>query len=234
MATANRRTTTIAAPRPEDQPIEALLKSAPEPTLEPERAPEPRAPSPKEPSFVGFMEPEAAKTKAAPPPARRDDDFGGIFDSQPPPSAVSPPPKQPLMQTQAPAPRPPMPSPFDDPGAFNPDATVVAQVPEALVRATRAASSGMSSPRETVPVAVALPPPPANAEESHFQAVFREFVATRERCGEPADGLTYDKFVAKLRKNKDQLVAKYACKSVKFQVYVKDGKAALKATPVRE
>jgi len=64
--------------------------------------------------------------------------------------------------------------------------------------------------------------------------VFREFIATRERCGEPADGLTYDKFVAKLRKNREQLVQKYACRTVRFQVYVKEGKAALKATPVKD
>ena len=87
-----------------------------------------------------------------------------------------------------------------------------------------------------------MPPPPppsgsgaiALAEEQHFQDVFREFAATRDQCGEPNDGLTYDKFVAKLRKNKEQLVQKYACKTVRFQVYVKEGKAALKATPVRE
>ena len=67
-----------------------------------------------------------------------------------------------------------------------------------------------------------------------FQDVFREFVVTRDQCGEPNDGLTYDKFVAKLRKNKEQLVQKYACKTVRFQVYVKEGKAALKATPVKD
>jgi hypothetical protein len=71
-------------------------------------------------------------------------------------------------------------------------------------------------------------------EEFHFQEVFREFVITRERCAEASDGLTYDKFVQKLRKNKEQLVQKYACRTVKFQVYVKEGKAALKATPVKD
>jgi hypothetical protein len=71
-------------------------------------------------------------------------------------------------------------------------------------------------------------------EDFHFQEVFREFVLTRERCSEPSDGLTYGKFVEKLRKNKEQLVQKYACRTVKFQVYVKEGKAALKATPVKD
>ena len=75
---------------------------------------------------------------------------------------------------------------------------------------------------------------PSDPEEAHFRDVYKEFVATREACGEGADGLTYDKFAAKLRKNKEQLVQKYACKTVRFQVYVKEGKAALKATPVKD
>jgi hypothetical protein len=40
--------------------------------------------------------------------------------------------------------------------------------------------------------------------------------------------------VQKLRKNKEQLMQKYSCRTVKFQVYVKEGKAALKATPVKD
>jgi hypothetical protein len=55
----------------------------------------------------------------------------------------------------------------------------------------------------------------------------------RTECGEPAEGLTYDKFRVKLERNRDQLVQKYGCRSVRFQVYVKEGRAALKATPVR-
>ena len=206
--------------------IDDLLKNAAVPQEEPK-------PAQSEPSFaMPKAEPTAAK--AAPPkPARNEDDFGGIFESQPPPSAAK------TMPPPPPAPAS-VPNPFlpDDADAFNPDATVVAQVPEALVRATRAStatgSSAVAMRPGGVALAVPLPPPPASPEENHFQAVFREFVSTREKCGEPADGLTYDKFVTKLKKNKEQLVAKYNCKSVRFQVYVKDGKAALKATPVRE
>ena len=36
---------------------------------------------------------------------------------------------------------------------------------------------------------------------------------------------------AKLAKNRDALTQKYACRTVRFQVYVKNGKAALKALP---
>jgi hypothetical protein len=140
-----------------------------------------------------------------------------------------------------------------------PETTRVAAIPqELLARSARPATAetplsaarpghpGVASPSSMhTPVmgtpmgGIGLPPPMGNnavalSEEQHFQDVFREFVATRNECGEPNDGLTYDKFVAKLRKNKEQLVQKYACKTVRFQVYVKEGKAALKATPVKD
>ncbi|MFY2561307.1 MXAN_5187 family protein [Corallococcus terminator] len=125
----------------------------------------------------------------------------------------------------------------------NPETTRVAAIPRELLQASaRPAEAPIPlPPRSGSPVAIPLPGagPSGNSavalsEEQHFQEVFREFVTTRERCGEPADGLTYDKFVQKLRKNKEQLVQKYACKTVRFQVYVKEGKAALKATPVKD
>ena len=68
--------------------------------------------------------------------------------------------------------------------------------------------------------------------EADYQRVFDEFVATRTQCGEALDGVTYDKFIVKLRQNRAQLIQRYGCASVRFQVYIKDGKTALKATPV--
>jgi hypothetical protein len=136
-----------------------------------------------------------------------------------------------------------------------PETTRVAAIPqELLARSARPSTAevplpsqrgghpGMAGPSSGPTPVMGMPPPPpptgsgaiALSEEQHFQEVFREFVVTRDQCGEPNDGLTYDKFVAKLRKNKEQLVQKYACKTVRFQVYVKEGKAALKATPVKD
>jgi hypothetical protein len=70
-------------------------------------------------------------------------------------------------------------------------------------------------------------------DEEHWQQVFDEFLRVRTQCGESSEGLTFDRFRVKLEKNKDQLVQKYGCRTVRFQVYVKEGKTALKATPVR-
>jgi hypothetical protein len=135
------------------------------------------------------------------------------------------------------------------------ETTRVATIPQELLQASaRPVTAETTMPFSTPPALrqaaapppapAPLPPPPPPAlmgnsavalgEEQHFQDVFREFVATRQQCGEPNDGLTYEKFVSKLRKNKEQLVQKYACKTVRFQVYVKEGKAALKATPVKD
>jgi hypothetical protein len=68
---------------------------------------------------------------------------------------------------------------------------------------------------------------------AQYRPIFDEFVALKRRCGESIDNLTYERFLAKLRANRDALITKHGCRTVKFQVYVKDGKAALKASPVR-
>jgi hypothetical protein len=81
--------------------------------------------------------------------------------------------------------------------------------------------------------ATAAPESAAAGDDDHWRQVFDDFLRVRRECGEAAEGLTYERFRSKLEKNRDQLVTKYACKSVRFQVYVKEGKAALKATPVR-
>tara|TARA_R110002073_G_scaffold123819_11_gene268003 strand:+ start:59509 stop:61269 length:1761 start_codon:yes stop_codon:yes gene_type:complete len=69
--------------------------------------------------------------------------------------------------------------------------------------------------------------------QNYFEQVYEEFIALKKSCGEPTENLTFERFAKKLRKNEDALIAKHACTSVKFQVYEKDGKAALKASPVK-
>jgi hypothetical protein len=135
--------------------------------------------------------------------------------------------------------------PADPANDDSPDATRVAAIPPELLKSARR-DGGVTGPNPTptfkpvgaMPVAAPrvqpLAPAGGSDEDTHFQETFRDFLSTRQKCGEANDGMTYDKFAAKLRKNKDQLVAKYNCRTVRFQVYVKDGKAALKATPVKE
>jgi len=101
-------------------------------------------------------------------------------------------------------------------GAPIEDRTVVAQVPSELL------SAGAPKPAA------------GSGDDAHYQEVYQEFIRMRQHCGEDTDQLTYDRFVAKLMKNRQQIIPKYNSKSVRFQVYEKQGKAALRAVPVRE
>ncbi|MBX3129604.1 MAG: hypothetical protein KF718_23005 [Polyangiaceae bacterium] len=88
------------------------------------------------------------------------------------------------------------------------------------------------------------PPPPRRpgpsaadglgADDAEWRRVFDEFVATKQQCGENIDGFTFEKFEVTLKKNRDALVQRHGAARVKFSVYVKDGKAALKASPIKE
>ena len=71
-------------------------------------------------------------------------------------------------------------------------------------------------------------------EEAHYRHIFDDFMDKKRECGESTTGLTRDKFLQKLRDNKTVLVEKHNCRTVRFSVYIKDGKAALKATPIRD
>jgi hypothetical protein len=71
-------------------------------------------------------------------------------------------------------------------------------------------------------------------EAAEWLTVYDDFIRTKKQCGEATDGLTFEKFSHTLKKNRDQLIARHGCKKVKFSVYVKEGRASLKATPIKE
>jgi hypothetical protein len=134
------------------------------------------------------------------------------------------------MQPPAPrlAPGPVMASPGLSPAAAVPslygdedddddeDKTEIAGVPEELLRAAQ---------RDEMP--------PEPDEGTYFRQIFDQFVSTKKQCGERTDNLQFERFSQTLKRNRDALIERYGCKTVRFQVYVKEGKAALKATPVR-
>jgi hypothetical protein len=81
--------------------------------------------------------------------------------------------------------------------------------------------------------------PAVQGEETHFREVFEQFVAMQKECGGPVNGLTFDKFVRKLHAAREQVAREQVMKrhdaaSVRFTVYVKEGRAALKASPVKQ
>jgi len=145
----------------------------------------------------------------------------------PPPSPMARPlqhaPAGPAMGRQPPVPAPTapgsnplaaVPSSRPDDDDDEDDKTEIAGVPEELLG---------DLGREDVP----------EDEGTYFKQVFEKFIDTKRQCGERIDNLQFERFTQTLRRNRAALVERYGCKNVRFQVYVKDGKAALKATPVR-
>ena len=75
---------------------------------------------------------------------------------------------------------------------------------------------------------------PPGAELAEWHAVYQDFVSLKQQCGENTEGFTYDKFEQTLKKKNEELITRHGAKRVKFSVYVKEGKAALKASPIVE
>jgi len=212
-------------PLPPPRPVPpSPAAAAPAPAPPPGVAPGPGAPKPARPlmgkppspTLVGVA-PAAPAPPLAPPPAG---------------AAPAPSPPKPTPAAGRPATAPgPVPFGGGGGGAAPPRAnfssdeddeeTVVSQVPSEIL-------GQLSADRDTGR------PPPVEDEAAEWKRVYEEFVRLKKDCGEPTDGISFEKFKNTLRKNRDQLLQRHACKSVKFSVYVKEGKAALKASPVRE
>ncbi len=75
---------------------------------------------------------------------------------------------------------------------------------------------------------------PVDDEASEWHKVYEDFVALKQQCGEGVEGFTYEKFEQTLIKNKEALISRHGAAHVKFSVYIKEGKAALKASPRRD
>jgi hypothetical protein len=181
----------------------------------------------------------AAKKKAnldeilGPTPESNIEPYFGFADAPSQPKAAAKPNEPPATPKPAPkaeAPAPPKP----------PQAPPIAAPKPAL------ANKPLAAPKPVAPSPVA-PPRPAGAlnggsndnsgepldEAAHFRDVYQQYMSMRKDCGESVEGLSYEKFETTLTKTRDQVLSKHPAKAVRFTVYVKEGKAALKAAPVK-
>lgn len=183
-------------------------------------------PPPPQPQFAA-PPPAAPMVPPAPPPPPMAPAGGALMPGMRPP----PPPVAPMAGLPVPPPPPPpgppqgvapggsvgpVPPLYGEEEEDDEDKTEVAGVPEELL---------IASQRDELPV--------PSDEKVYFRQIFDQFVATKKQCGERVDNLQFERFTQTLRRNRDALIERYGCKAVRFQVYVKEGKAALKATPVR-
>lgn len=146
----------------------------------------------------------------------------------------------------------PMMSAFSLPGEPSPESSSVSDLTPGPARGVpsapgRALPQPPSGPRLPTPPArpgsgaqLAAGAPPSGEwgagapDEAEWRGVYQDFVALKQQCGENVDGFTYEKFEQTLRRSRDQLISRHGATRVKFSVYVKEGKAALKANPIKE
>jgi hypothetical protein len=221
----------LAPPAPQAPPALAVPPTAPFPMAPPagpppqpqfhappppaRQAPPPvvtaAAPSPV-PAFAPPVAPGPAPRPPPPTPSRPN-----LGVQQPPPAMAKPAtPPAPNAAPARPAPPPPAPAaPIPASAEEDDEATTVGHVPpEILAQATGEHK--------------------VSDDAKEWVAVYEDFIRTKKQCGEPVEGLTFEKFSHTLKKNRDALVQRHGCKHVKFSVYVKEGRASLKATPVKD
>jgi hypothetical protein len=69
--------------------------------------------------------------------------------------------------------------------------------------------------------------------EAYFQQVFQEFSKRKVENDEGIESLSFGKFAEVLRANTADLMKRPGVIDVRFSIYVKDGKVALKASVIR-
>lgn len=180
------------------------------PMLAPPRPSPLGPPGPPRPAAGAALPPLAPLGPVGPPPGM------GNFANLGPPKPVGPP----LGRLQGPSPKPPPAAPPPPaPSGFgnddDEDATMVGAVPAEVMAQATGANAAAPEPAE-------------------WLSVYDDFIRVKKQCGEPTEGLSFEKFAQTLKKNRDALIERHRCKRVKFTVYTKDGRASLKATPVKD
>jgi len=164
-----------------------------------------------------------------------------------PPAPLAPPPSGPAISPPKPLAPPSAPKPLAPPAPLAPKpqgsspslaqsqgapafGSISAQIPAFEDDGPEDERTMIAKPSEDVLAATSGD----GGEASDWLSVYDDYVRTKKQCSESTDGLTFEKFQVTLKKNRDALMQRHGVKRVKFSVYVKEGKASLKATPVRE
>ena len=187
-------------------------------------APDAQPPEEREESLPEQEEP----LPEAPPEERKELSFAGLLEDsggQPPARA------QPPAATPSPSAAPPKEVfPGDEPTRVEP---VSAALLDKLREKDEEAAKRRGEPKQQASEPSETPQDEEDPDLPHWQETFDKFQALKQQLGESSAGLTFERFSAKLRKNREDLIARHNARGVRFAVYEKDGKAAIKASAIR-
>ena len=77
------------------------------------------------------------------------------------------------------------------------------------------------------------PRPRTEAPKPESPDLFADYVAARQSCGQSVEQLDRARIDAQIAKQREALQARTGCSDVRFRVVVEDGRAKLKASPVK-
>ncbi len=101
--------------------------------------------------------------------------------------------------------------------------------PGKKVPAAQPAAPSPPPPEPVVHIAGTQPPDPLS--ENRLRSVYRAYVEAKRRCNEDTARLSFDAVVASLKKQVPELLQRHNARDVEYRVFVKDGKAILRAVP---
>ena len=87
------------------------------------------------------------------------------------------------------------------------------------------------APASTPQIHIAGTPPPDPLAESRLRSVYRAYVEAKRRCNEDTTRLSFDAVAASLKRQVPELLERNNARDVEYRVFVKDGKAILRAVP---
>lgn len=119
-----------------------------------------------------------------------------------------------------------------------PPPTAAAAAPGSKQAATGkvAAVAQPGTPQPPVPppepqIHIAGTPPTDPLAEARLRSVYRAYVEAKRRCNEDTTRLSFDAVVASLKRQVPELLERHNARDVEYRVFVKDGKAILRAVP---
>jgi hypothetical protein len=83
----------------------------------------------------------------------------------------------------------------------------------------------------TPQIHIAGTPPPDPLAETRLRSVYRAYVEAKRRCNEDTTRLSFDAVAASLKRQVPELLERHNVRDVEYRVFVKDGKAILRAVP---
>jgi hypothetical protein len=87
------------------------------------------------------------------------------------------------------------------------------------------------SPAHEPQIHIAGAAPPDPLAETRLRSVYRAYVEAKRRCNEDTTRLSFDAVVASLKRQVPELLERHNVRDVEYRVFVKDGKAILRAVP---